>query len=123
MTIKVALLKSGEDVIADIKELISEDEKVVSYVFSNPYVVKLYRPEVLMEDNNDSVKKPYNISVYPWMPLTEDTDIVINPDWVVTIVEPAQKLKQTYELNTNGRGSIDTDNSSTSITESVEFNN
>lgn len=123
MTVKVALLKSGEDVIADIKELISEDEKVVSYVFSNPYVVKLYRPEVLMEDNNDSVKKPYNISVYPWMPLTEDTDIVINPDWVVTIVEPAQKLKQTYELNTNGRGSIDTDNSSTSITESVEFNN
>ena len=32
MSIKLALLKSGEEVIADIKEIVSEDEKVVSFL-------------------------------------------------------------------------------------------
>jgi hypothetical protein len=65
------------------------------------------------------------------MPLSDDTDIAINPDWVVTIVEPAAKLKQSYEERTNGRrnhnvnGSNDgrsIDNSSSDLNESVEFN-
>ena len=52
MTVKLALLKSGEDVIADIREAISEEtNKLVSYIFSNPYVVKLTEPQVLMEDS------------------------------------------------------------------------
>ena len=29
MTIKILLLKSGEDVIADLKEMVSPDEKVI----------------------------------------------------------------------------------------------
>ena len=36
MSVKIALLKSGESVIADIKELIS-DEKVCGYLFKNPH--------------------------------------------------------------------------------------
>ena len=35
MSIKVALLKSGESVIADIKELVSDDN-VCGYLFENP---------------------------------------------------------------------------------------
>lgn len=109
MTVKLSLLKSGEDVIADIKELVSEeDNRTVSYVFSNPYVIKLSQPQVLSEDYDDEVRK-YNISVYPWMPLTEDTDIPISPDWVVTIVEPAQKLKSIYEEKVNGTKSGNVD--------------
>lgn len=103
MTIKIALLKSGEDVIADIKELISEENnKIVSYVFSNPCVIKLVQPQMLVEDYDEEVRK-YNISIYPWMPLTEDTDIPVSPDWVVSIVEPANKIKLIYEQRTNGR--------------------
>ena len=40
MTVKLALLKSGEDVIADIAEMVV-DEKVVGYVFDQPGAVKL----------------------------------------------------------------------------------
>jgi hypothetical protein len=142
MTVKLALLKSGEDVIADIREAISEEtNKLVSYIFSNPYVVKLTEPQVLMEDSEQPETRAYNISVYPWIPLSGDTNIAINPDWVVTIVEPAPKLKQSYEERMNGRnynanGSDDVwsggerrrtsdvgpDNSSSSLNESVEFN-
>jgi len=39
MSVKLAVLKSGEHVIADIKELVDSNEKVVSLVFENPYVV------------------------------------------------------------------------------------
>ena len=40
MTVKLALLKSGEDVIADIAEMVV-DEKVVGYVFDQPGTVIL----------------------------------------------------------------------------------
>jgi hypothetical protein len=140
MTVKLALLKSGEDVIADIREAISEEtNKLVSYIFSNPYVVKLTQPQVLMEDSEQPETRAYNISVYPWVPLSDDTDIAINPDWVVTIVEPAATLKKSYEERMNGRGNynvsgsndggtigrtddLGSDNSSSNLNESVEFN-
>ena len=43
MSIKLALLKSGEQIIADIRELVDQDQndKVVSLLFSNPYVARL----------------------------------------------------------------------------------
>lgn len=104
MTVKLALLKSGEDVIADIKEAVSEEtNKIVSYIFSDPYVVKLTQPQVWTEDTEMTEPRAYNISVYPWMPLSDDSDIAINPDWIVTIVEPAAKLKKSYEERMNGR--------------------
>lgn len=123
MTVKLALLKSGEDVIADIREAVSEEtNKVVSYIFSDPYVVKLTQPQLLMEDLEKPETRAYNISVYPWMPLSDDTDIAINPDWIVTIVEPAEKLKKSYEERMNGRRNSE-NNSSSNLNESVEFNN
>lgn len=123
MTVKLALLKSGEDVIADIKEAVSEEtNKVISYIFSDPYVVKLTQPQVLMEDLEKSETRSYNISVYPWMPLSDDTDIAINPDWIVTIVEPAEKLKKSYEERMNGRR-ISKNSSSSDLNESLEFDN
>ena len=36
MSIKLAVLKSGEDIIADVKELIVE-ENIVGYLFNNPH--------------------------------------------------------------------------------------
>ena len=36
MTIKLALLKSGEDVISDIDEMITDKKEVVGYYFTNP---------------------------------------------------------------------------------------
>jgi hypothetical protein len=123
MTIKLAILKSGEDVIADIKELVSEDDKVVSYVFSNPFCVKLIEPEILTDDEKFSVSRQYNISVYPWMPLTEQKDIAVNPDWIVSIVEPATTLKKSYEEKIYGRNAKENNDSSSDTSESIEPNN
>ena len=50
--IKILLLKSGEDVIADLKEMVSPDEKVIGYFLNKPCVVKL-----IPKDSEDEVKK------------------------------------------------------------------
>ena len=41
MTIKILVLKSGEDVIADIKEMMTSDKQVMGYILTKPCVVKL----------------------------------------------------------------------------------
>ena len=53
MTVKLVMLKSGEDIIADVKEIKSEQD-VVGYFFHDPLIVKMYSPEepvVLSEEN------------------------------------------------------------------------
>ena len=112
MTVKLALLKSGEDVIADIEEMVL-DEKVVGYFFQDPCVVK-----VLAKDGGDIGKTPCQLQLTPWMPLTNDKKIPVAADWVITIVEPMPQLKKMYEdgvLNDGGQNdqSNSTDNNTT----------
>ena len=56
MSIKVALLKSGESVIADIKELISDDN-ICGYLLENPKIITYLEPEVLTEQTETSKLK------------------------------------------------------------------
>jgi len=98
MTVKLSLLKSGEDVIADIQEMIigeEEDRRVVGYFFENPCVVKVLAKT--FDDGNREVKTPCQLQLTPWMPLTNDSKIPLPSDWVVTMVEPIPQLKQMYE--------------------------
>ena len=97
MTVKLALLKSGEDVISNIHEMVvgeensSDDPKrVVGYFFENPCVVKLLASE-------SELKTPCKLQLTPWMPLTNEKKIPVAPDWVITIVEPMPQLKKMYE--------------------------
>ena len=39
MSVKLALLKSGETVISELKELVSDDT-VCGYLFENPHIVQ-----------------------------------------------------------------------------------
>ena len=45
MTIKVLVLKSGEDVIADVQEMMSSENQVMGYFLTKPCVVKLQAKE------------------------------------------------------------------------------
>ena len=51
MTIKLLLLKSGEDVIADVTEMTAgEKTRVVGYFLNKPCVVRMRDPDVLSEE-------------------------------------------------------------------------
>jgi hypothetical protein len=95
MAVKLALLKSGETVISDIQQLVDEDEKLISYLFQNPYVVRLLTPRVLFEEDQ-TVETEHKISFYPWIVLSNDKQIVVDRDWVVSIVEPNEMVKNSY---------------------------
>ena len=97
MSIKVALLKSGESVIADIKELVSDDN-VCGYLFENPNIFTYLEPELLTEQTETSKLK---ISLIPWILITSDTKIPVRSDWVITMVEPIESVKKIYEEKIN----------------------
>ena len=53
MTIKLVLLKSGEDIIADVGEMaVGEDEnaRLIGYYLNKPCVVKMVKPTLLTEE-------------------------------------------------------------------------
>ena len=86
MTVKLVLLKSGEDVIADVAEMaVGDSQQVVGYFLKNPCSVKVL-------SNQDEHKMKINA----WMPLTKDKTIPVPSDWVVTIVEPIDQLLSLY---------------------------
>ena len=104
MTVKLAILKSGEDIVADIKEMLvgeGDDARVVGYVLTKPVGVSLNRKEITIDDEKETVQ----IRLFPWCPLTKNEKIPITADWVVTIVDPIDKLKQMYTKEVLGDGS------------------
>ena len=103
MTVKLAILKSGEDIVADIKEMVvgeGDDRRVVGYVFTKPCGVSLNSKALKVDDEEDH----YQLKLFPWCPLTKNTKIPIAADWVVTIVDPIDKLKQMYTKEVLGSG-------------------
>ena len=112
MAVKIAVLKSGEDVIADIKEIVEkETDKQISLLFENPYVVSIEKQDSLLL-TEEAETPSANIHFSSWMPLTKETKIMIPHDWVVTIVEPHEDILNSYLEKfgeTNDSQSIDTE--------------
>jgi len=116
MTVKLALLKSGEDIIADVQEMVIND-KVVGYIFNKPCSIKMrVREEDTDKEKTDSVK----IRLTPWIILTKDTKIPVSLDWVITLVDPIDQLLKMYEedILINGKN-----NQSVSVNESTNPDN
>ena len=113
MTVKLVMLKSGEDIIADVKEIKSEQD-VVGYFFHDPLIVKMYSPEkpvVLSEENGvegehgttKEISSKVGITFYPWVPLSAEKRVPCSADWVITIVEPIENLRKLYQEKIDGR--------------------
>ena len=95
MTVKLAILKSGEDIVADIKEMVvgeGDDARVVGYFLTKPCGVSLNSKNIKIDDEKDT----YQLKLFPWCPLTKQHKIPISADWVVTIVDPIDKITQMY---------------------------
>ena len=102
MSIKLAVLKSGEQVIADAKELVSE-EKVRGYLFTRPHKVVSTQPLLLTEEQQDD--NSLEVTLSPWIILSADKEVVVPTDWVVTVVEPLESVVKMYEEKVNGQSS------------------
>ena len=99
MTIKLALLKSGEEVISDIGEMVTDKKTVVGYYFTNPCraILTTSEDEDEADDEIEEVETPpVSIKLLPWLPLANEEKIPVVADWVISIVEPQPKLKELY---------------------------
>ena len=107
MSIKLVMLKSGEDIIADVKEIKSVEQEIVGYYFHNPLIVKMYQPEEPTVLNEGASTRQYtskiSVRFFPWIPLTKESKIPCSADWVVTIVEPVENVKKLYQERLDGR--------------------
>ena len=110
MSIKLVVLKSGEDVIAhvtdmSVDQLDGEGEvvgrEVFGYYLTRPCAVKLLNEE---DTTDETGRKAFEISMFPWIPLSSDKVIKVPTDWVVTIVDPIEKVKDMFELQVLGDG-------------------
>jgi hypothetical protein len=121
MAIRLLLLKSGEDMIADVKEMAygeDDNKRVVGYYLNKPCVIKMRDPNQLPELQDGGTKKAgFEVSLFPWMPLSADETIPVPVDWVVTIVTPAAKLKEMYVEDIVKYGKVTKDNQSDSTDE------
>jgi len=93
MSVKLLVLKSYEDIIADVKEMMSGD-KVIGYLLSNPFVTRV---------NDEERGGGTSVTYYPYIPLSKQKEIPIPCDWVVTIVEPHDEVKESYLEHVNGQ--------------------
>lgn len=112
MTVKLVLLKSGEDIISDVKEMVVGDEenpKVVGYFLEKPCSIRMKNPSDIVSDEDRS----FQVALFPWIPISKDTTIPIPSDWVVTIVEPVDKLTEMYKNQVLKNGKENDQNLST----------
>ena len=116
MTIKLLLLKSGEDIIADVTEMAvgeEEERSIVGYFLDKPCVIRMRDPN-LIEEQGPKKQSGFQVSLFPWIPLSKETRIPVPSDWLITMVEPAYKLKEMYvkDIVKNGNQSDSTDDNS-----------
>jgi len=100
MSVKIALLKSGEDIISDIQEMVlptDTGEKVVGYFFNKPCILNARSPEIVVETDEAPVQNKLEVKLTPWILFSKDEKIPVPADWVVTLVTPIDQVKNMYE--------------------------
>lgn len=112
MSIRILTLKSGEDIIADVQEVVQQvpvdpekpdgetRDQIIAIKLVKPYVVKLTEPAVLLEEDRPSLSVLY----YPWAPLSTDKEFFIGTDWVVTHYAAHEDIVNSYLEKRDGRG-------------------
>ena len=106
MSVKLLLLKSGEQILADTKELRRKDDvpmvdKVYGYLLAQPHKVSANKPLVLTENVDE--QRNVEITLAPWILLTEDKVMTIPKEWVITIVNPIDSIVKMYQEKINGQ--------------------
>lgn len=96
MTVKLAILKSGENIISDIKEGFYE-ERLVCYILEKPCSVSINENYRIIGEEDEEGKSRVSISLRTWPSLSNQNVVEIVPDWIVTLVDPKEELKKMYQ--------------------------
>ena len=92
MTVKLLVLRSGEDIVADVQEMVV-NEKVVGYYLDCPHRAKL----ITEKSKDGTTTYRSRVQLLPWIPLSKDRNIPVVADWIVSMVEPIENIKELFE--------------------------
>ena len=97
MSIKLTLLRSGETLISEMKELVAEEsQQAHAYLLENPHVVETRDKSFLTENEKKTGNFGIDVILIPWIMLSADKNVIIPVDIVTTIVEPIASVKQMF---------------------------
>ena len=98
MSIKLTILKTGETIISEMQELVSNNEQTTphAYLLNHPHVVVTKDKDFLTEEEKNQKKFGIDVIMTPWIILSKDKEILLPPDCVMTIVEPIESIKQMF---------------------------
>ena len=99
MSIKITVLKTGEHIISDMKELMTEgEENAQAYMLVNPHTYEINEKQFITEEEKELEEGDYgiNVSLLPWLILSKDKKMIIPTDSVLTVVEPLDSVTQLY---------------------------
>lgn len=91
MSIKIAVIKTGSQIISKVEEMVYED-KLVGYFFIKPCTIHTTEPVL----NKETGKTSFDINLKPWIPLGKSERVTVPLDWVVTLVDPIEDLNKMY---------------------------
>tara|TARA_B100000925_G_scaffold255441_1_gene208809 strand:- start:475 stop:816 length:342 start_codon:yes stop_codon:yes gene_type:complete len=98
MSIKLTILKTGETIISEMQELVSNNEQTTphAYLLNNPHVVVTKDKDFLTEEEKNQKKFGIDVIMTPWIILSKDKKIILPTDCVMTIVEPIDGVRDMY---------------------------
>lgn len=114
MAIKLAVVKTGEQIVTKVEEMLLED-KVVGYFFIKPCLVKTSEPKV----NEETGGASFDIKLSPWIALGKGIRFPVPLDWIVTFIDPVDELYKMYTVDIL-RETEDTQEQSIILTDSCE---
>ena len=102
--IKLVLTRDGDNVITDLQEAVDKESGVrQAYVMTIPYKVVITEEPQQQTDLETFEDQEIKVRYTPWNPFTIDQKIAVTPDYIITVMEPAPSILQTYLVNVNKR--------------------
>lgn len=100
MSVRIARLRSGEDIIADIKEVVDKDQqdKIAAIQLDTPYMVGLEESiESMFSDDGTSKISSPKVRFFPWVPLSKNNFVYLDPNEIICIYEAVDQVLEKYE--------------------------
>lgn len=100
MSVRIARLKSGEDVISNIKEVYAkENNQLAGISLEDPYLVSIIEDTASFFEEGEHPYKSSNpkLGLYPWAPLSAERTLFIDPRELLCVYNAHSQVLDQYQ--------------------------